>query len=308
DARRVADKLGIRHYVVSMRKALQEHIIRDFINEYLCGHTPNPCVRCNEFLKFGILLKKAISLDARYLATGHYARIIEESPRHHVTTSQVYTLEKAKDKKKDQSYFLYRLNQYQLKHALFPLGEYTKPQVRSMARKAALAVADKAASQEICFLPGADYRPFLENNIKKIIKPGPILDSKGNILGGHKGTPFYTIGQRQGLGIALGYPVYVSRIEPRTNSIFVGQRDELLKREFLVKDVHLNSKPVKKKIALRVRIRYNHKEAPATIEVMGNKIRVVFKKPQFAVTPGQSAVFYDRDRVYGGGIIDEVIK
>ncbi|MCM8796474.1 MAG: tRNA 2-thiouridine(34) synthase MnmA [Candidatus Omnitrophica bacterium] len=306
DASRTAHKLGIKHYVINMQRPLQEYIIKDFVNEYLSGRTPNPCVRCNQFLKFDILLSKAISLDARYLATGHYARL-EKSKSKKSEDSPAYLLKKAKDKNKDQSYFLYRLNQYQMRHTLFPLGEYTKSEVRAVARRLGLTVADKVASQEICFLPEQDYRHFLKNQIKKAIQPGHILNNKGVIIGEHKGIPFYTIGQRQGLGIALGHPVYVSRMEAQANRIFVGSRKELLKREFLVEDAHFIRQPIKKKVALRVRIRYNHKEAPAVIEVLSDAIKVVFKTPQFAIAPGQSAVFYERDYVVGGGIIKEVL-
>ncbi|MDD4954154.1 MAG: tRNA 2-thiouridine(34) synthase MnmA, partial [Candidatus Omnitrophica bacterium] len=205
DARRVAHKLGIKHYVLSFGNDLEKHVIRDFIREYALGRTPNPCVRCNQFLKFGSLLKKALALDAKFIATGHYARIITKPP--------LYILKKGKDKLKDQSYFLYRLTQAQLKHTLFPLSGYTKPQVRDLARKFNLAVADKSGSQEICFIPKDDYRLFLKARLKTGIEPGDIVDTRGNLLGRHQGIAFYTIGQRQGLGIARGYPVYITGID-----------------------------------------------------------------------------------------------
>lgn len=301
DARRVCHKLGIKHYVLNMQKELEKLVIKDFLQEYLNGRTPNPCIRCNQYIKFDALLKKAHSLDAKFLATGHYARITEV--RSQKSEYRRYSLGKARDKAKDQSYFLYRLNQEQLKHIIFPLGNYTKEQVRRLAREFDLAVADKLASQEICFLPSTNYHEFLKTRITTNIKPGPIVDKEGNILGKHEGIAFYTIGQRQGLGIAKGYPLYVIKIDPKNNQITVGKKRDAFKREFLVKDVHFINEPIKKKIAVKVRIRYNHKEALADIMPLGDKIKVSFRKPEFAITAGQSAVFYDKDNVLGGGII-----
>lgn len=318
DARRVAHSLGIKHYVVGMQKYLQEKVIKDFCEEYALGRTPNPCVRCNRYLKFDVLLKKAIGLGADFLATGHYARIKAPGPR-----GQGYLLRKAKDKFKDQSYFLYHLGQAQLKHVIFPLGDYTKDQVRGLAREFGLPVADKAGSQEICFLPDNDYRSFLKARLGDKIKPGRVIDRNGVVLGRHKGVAFYTIGQREGLGIALGYPAYIIDIIPARNIIVVGRKEDVLCREFLVKSPHfINLRTnwhnfavfspigagVKKRIALRVKIRYNHKESPAELCPAGNKLKVTFKIPQFAVTAGQSAVFYAKDAVVGGGIIDKRIN
>ncbi|MDD5027017.1 MAG: tRNA 2-thiouridine(34) synthase MnmA [Candidatus Omnitrophica bacterium] len=300
DARRVAHKLGIKHYVLNMQKSLEERVIRDFCREYLTGRTPNPCITCNQYLKFGELLERAKALGARFLATGHYARIAK--------TPAGFLLKKAKDSKKDQSYFLYRLNQSQLKHALFPLGNYTKKEVRKLARKFKLPVAEKKASQEICFLPNDDYRSFLRSRFNKELLPGPIIDAQGDIVGRHKGIAYYTVGQRQGLGVAKGYPVYITRIDPKSNSIHIGSKDEASAFGFLAEDLHFTTKPPLKKVALKVKIRYNHQEAKADLFSFGNKSRVIFKKPQFAVTPGQSAVFYDKNRVIGGAIIDEVIS
>ena len=307
DARRVAHRLGIKHYVLNLQKVLKEEVIKNFCREYLSGRTPNPCVRCNQYVKFGALLKKALSLGAGCLATGHYARIIKsQEPR---AKSQKYFLNKAKDLKKDQSYFLYRLGQAQLKKIIFPLGNYRKDEVRNLARKFNLPVAEKRESQEICFLPGTDYREFLKKNYRNSkINPGPAVDTKGRILGLHKGIALYTIGQREGLGLAVGYPVYVIKIDARRNRITVGTKEEACSREFLVKDCHFTLRPLKKKIALKVKIRYNHKEAPAELMPQGSKIKVRFKKSQFAITPGQSAVFYNQDKVLGGGIIDKILN
>jgi tRNA-specific 2-thiouridylase len=305
DARRVAHKLGIKHYVLSFRKVLEEKVIRNFCREYLNGRTPNPCIRCNQYVKFEALLKKALSLGAKYLATGHYARI-QKTPNPQPPTP-TYLLKQAKDLRKDQSYFLYRLRQEQLKHIIFPLGNYTKDQVRKLAKEFDLPVADKLASQEICFLPDADYRRFFKTRITKEIKPGLIVDQEGHILGQHKGIPFYTIGQREGLGVAYGYPLYVTKINPKDNRITVGRKEDAYQEKILIKKPHFIFNPIKKKVALKVRIRYNHKEAAAEIIPFANSIKVYFRKPQFAITPGQSAVFYLKNIVLGGGIIDKAI-
>jgi tRNA-specific 2-thiouridylase len=298
-AKKVADRLKIRHYALNMQQALDEYVIKDFCRQYFNGRTPNPCVRCNKFIKFNFLLKKAFSLGAKYLATGHYARI---------SKNQEYLLKKGKDKFKDQSYFLYCLRQEQLKHIMFPLGNFTKLEVRKLAQSFNLGVAEKKASQEICFLPNQDYREFLKKRLTKDIKAGSIVDKNGNLLGEHRGIAFYTVGQREGLGIAKGYPLYITEINNRKNRITVGTKEDSLKKEFLVKELNFISKPAKKKVVLKVKIRYNHKEALAEILPVKNKIKVKFKQGQFAITPGQSAVFYDKDTVIGGGIVDKVLN
>lgn len=300
DAGRVACQLGIRHYSIPAQKVLREHVIADFLGEYALGRTPNPCVRCNQYIKFGFLLKRALALGAEFLASGHYARVTK--------TREGFRLKKGRDGHKDQSYFLYRLNQGQLRYTLFPLGNFTKEEVRCLARKIRLPVAEKTASQEICFFPGDDYRTFLQGHIGGKIQPGPVVDAEGHILGQHKGIPYYTIGQREGLGIAGGVPLYITRIDAKNHKITVGKKEEACKREFLIKQPHFILKPIKKRVAVKVRIRYNHKEARAEIYPSGNKIKVRFLKPQFAVTPGQSAVFYDEDNVLGGGIIDKILS
>jgi tRNA-specific 2-thiouridylase len=314
DAQHVAHKLGISHYVVNLQKVLQEKVIADFCQEYLCGRTPNPCVRCNQYVKFEALLKKAMALDAQYLATGHYARIVRVQGSGFRV--QQFLLEKAKDKYKDQSYFLYRLEQWQLRQILFPLGNYTKQEVREIALDAGLPVAEKKGSQEICFLLAQDYRGFLKQAVGGILKTrlntkikcGPIIDQEGNLLGQHQGVAFYTIGQRQGIGIAKGYPLYISEINARNNSLEIGPREAVLKSEFLVSHLHFISRWLKKKVALRVKIRYNHTPAKALITPKGGKLRICFARPQFAITPGQSAVFYDNQTLIGGGIIEKVLN
>lgn len=298
DARRVADLLGIRHYVVTMQAVLEEKVIRDFCLEYSRGRTPNPCVRCNQFIKFGALLKKARLLGARYLATGHYARILPGRAG--------YRLHRARDTAKDQSYFLYRLKPGQLRSILFPLGEYTKAEVRRMARQWQLPVAEKPESQEICFLPGLDYRSFLGSRMK--LSPGPVKDRAGRVVGRHRGIGLYTIGQREGLGIPLGYRAYVTGIDAKRNVITVGRKEDALARECVVKCPAFLAPP-HDAVAIKVKIRYNHDASPAQlIPLKAGKIRVRFRQPQFAMTPGQSAVFYSRDRVVGGGIIERVEK
>ncbi|MDD5595073.1 MAG: tRNA 2-thiouridine(34) synthase MnmA [Candidatus Omnitrophica bacterium] len=305
DARRVAHKIGIKHYVLNMQKLLEEKVIKDFCLEYIRGRTPNPCVRCNQYIKFTALLKKAHALGAQYLATGHYARITKT--RHKLTGTPLYFLKKAKDQHKDQSYFLYRLKQEQLKQILFPLGNFTKQEVRALAKNFHLPVAEKKESQEICFLPGTDYRSFLKSKIAASFRPGDIVDLKGGFLGRHKGIAFYTIGQREGLAVALGYPAYVIKIDPKNDQITLGRKEDALKYGFFMKNAHFPIPRGEKKFVLKVKIRYNHKEARAEILPQAKKLQIRFKKPQFAITPGQSAVFYDRDRVVGGGIIDEVL-
>ncbi len=299
DARRVCQKLGIRHYVINLDKDFSRQVIQNFYQEYLNGRTPNPCVRCNQFIKFGILLKKALNLGAKFLATGHYARIVK--------SKQGYLLKKARDLKKDQSYFLYRLSQEELKHIIFPLGNFTKPQVRKMAFDLGLNVAEKQDSQEICFLPDGKHGELIKAKGLKSVKQGDLVDQDGNLLGVHQGIPFYTVGQRHGLGIAKGYPLYVTQINAKNNRITVGPRQDAYRSQFTIKEEHFLNKPFKKKVEIKVRIRYNHKEEAAVVYPVKDKLKVIFKNPQFAVTPGQSAVFYDKDTVIGGGIIQKVI-
>lgn len=300
DAQRVCQVLGIRHYVLNLDKDFYQAVIRNFYQEYLSGRTPNPCVRCNQFIKFGILLKKAINLGMPLLATGHYARIIK--------SGRNYLLAKAADLKKDQSYFLYSLTQSQLKHLIFPLGNFTKPKVRQLAADFGLKVAGKQDSQEICFLPDGKYGDFIKAKGQALVKPGNFVDKNGFVLGAHQGIAYYTIGQRHGLGIAAEHPLYVTQIDARNNQVFLGKREEVYKKEFFVKQGHFLGKTPKKKIEIKVRIRYNHQEAAAAVYPGKAKLRVIFKQPQFAVTPGQSAVFYDKDTVLGGGIIQKVIE
>ncbi|MFH1414253.1 MAG: tRNA 2-thiouridine(34) synthase MnmA [Candidatus Omnitrophota bacterium] len=299
NSRKIAKNLGITQHIIDIQGELEKKVISDFCTEYLKGKTPNPCVRCNQYIKFGYLLREAKRLKMDFMATGHYARIVKRG--------NSLLLEKGKDPLKEQSYFLYRLSQYQLKNILFPLGAYTKQGIISLAKEIRLSCSDIPSSQEICFLKDKGYKQFIKKRISNKIKPGAIVDKEGRILGKHKGVAFYTVGQREGLGIAKGYPLYISRINFKNNQIIVGPREEALRKEFLVKQPNFIINPIKKKIALKVRIRYNHKEASAEVSLQNTKIKVKFKEPQFAITPGQSAVFYDRDSVIGGGIIDRVL-
>jgi tRNA-specific 2-thiouridylase len=283
-----------------MRRQLEKYVIRDFSSQYLCGKTPNPCIICNQHIKFGELMKKADALGASYLATGHYCRVS--------SFGRIFRLKKARDLKKDQSYFLYRLNQAQLSRVVFPLGEYTKDEVRKLAREFSLPVADKIASQEICFLPEDDYRKFLKERLGSKIKPGIVVDRDGKEVGKHKGLAYYTIGQREGLRIALGYPAYIIALDYQDNRIIVGRKEDAFSREFLAGDLSFSAGALKKRVVLQVKIRYNHKESQAQLKPSGNKIRVIFKERQFAVTPGQAAVFYNRGAVIGGGVIEEVLS
>ncbi|ADL07893.1 tRNA (5-methylaminomethyl-2-thiouridylate)-methyltransferase [Thermosediminibacter oceani DSM 16646] len=303
DARKVAEKLGIPYYVLNFKEEFNQKVIEYFIEEYLRGRTPNPCIACNRYIKFEALLQKAMEVDAYYLATGHYARIEYDS------ASGRYLLKKAVDKSKDQSYALYNLTQGQLEHLIMPLGYFTKSQIRDIAKEAGLPVAEKPDSQEICFV-NDDYKEFLKEKASGRIKPGPIVDKNGRILGQHKGIAFYTIGQRRGLGISAGKPLYVIDIDRKRNAVVVGEEKDLLTKEFTADHVNWIAFDVlddKKRVFAK--IRYNFDEKPAQIMPLNSgMVKVVFDEPQKSVTPGQSVVFYDGDVVLGGGIISERIQ
>jgi tRNA-specific 2-thiouridylase len=304
DAKRAAQILGIPHYVLDFAKDINEYIIDDFTNEYLNGRTPNPCVRCNQFLKFGTLYKKVMSMGADYLATGHYARI------HHDPVRGRYEMKKAIDARKDQSYFLYSMKKETLSSVLFPLGDMTKDEVRAIAQRYQLNTADKPESQDICFVPDSGYKEFIRQRVgDSIFVPGPFKNHLNEIVGEHKGIANYTIGQRDKLGIALGHPVYVYKIEKKTNTVYVGPRELLYASGLMAGDFNPVSMGIPDKpLRAEVRIRYNSPEVPATLRVMeGGRLRVDFDEPQKSVTPGQSAVFYDNDVVLGGAVIEEPI-
>lgn len=297
DARRVAKHLGIRFYILNFESEFSE-IMDYFCQEYTRGRTPNPCIRCNQWLKFGKLLKLAKGMGADHVATGHYARVEEQGRR--------FLLKRGIDKQKDQSYVLSSLTQEQLAHTLFPLGNYTKTEVRKLARKAKLPVHQKPESQEICFIPDNDYGRLVRERFPELVKPGPIRDTFGNYLGEHRGIQFFTIGQRRGLGIAVGEPRYVLSISPADNSITVGKKQDLLKSELIASNLNWIAFPkLEQALKARAKIRYTHPAAACTVEPMGeDKVRVTFDIPQGSITPGQAVVFYDHDLVLGSGWIE----
>lgn len=302
DAKKVCDILGIAHYVLNFREPFREKVVQYFIDEYIAGNTPNPCIACNRYMKFDLLLKKAMEIGADYVATGHYARVEYDNNLNR------YLLKKGIDTQKDQSYVLYHLNQVTLAHFLFPLGSYTKLQTRHIAEKLKLPVAHKKESQEICFIPDDDYKSFITRMAPESLQKGFFVDTKGKILGEHHGLGLYTVGQRKGLGIAFGKPMYVVKLDKEKNQVVLGSNEEVFARELIAADVNLIMfDKLSEKMLVNARIRYNAKESPAYIEPLSDgKIKVVFETPQRAVTPGQSVVFYQNDIVVGGGVIREV--
>ncbi|HZJ82239.1 MAG TPA: tRNA 2-thiouridine(34) synthase MnmA [Clostridia bacterium] len=300
DARKVANHLDIPFYVINFKDAFEERVIDYFVDEYTKGRTPNPCIVCNRYIKFDKFLKKALDLDAFYIATGHYAHIIFDEAKNR------YLLKECVDLGKDQSYALYSMTQYQLEHTLFPLGGYTKEQVRDIAHEVGLIVANKPDSQEICFVQDDDYGKFIEQRLGKKINPGHFIDTKGNVLGEHKGIIHYTVGQRKGLGITFGKPMYVVGIDPYKNVVVLGDNDEVFSREMIVGDLNFISIPsLTEPKKVMVKIRYSAPKVPGILNPMGdNKVKVLFDEPQRAITPGQAAVFYENDSVVGGGFIE----
>ena len=298
DARAVASHLGIPFYVVNFEALFREKVVDYFISEYTQGRTPNPCIPCNDHIKFGALLDKARAIGADFVATGHYARLLHDSVR------ERYFLKEAKDLQKDQSYVLFGLTQEKLQHLFFPVGEMTKEEVRQCARRLGLRVAEKIESQDACFLREKDYRTYLlEEGVSA--EEGEIVDEAGNILGRHPGVHAFTIGQRSGLGIALGKPVYVTAIDAGKNRVVVGSRESLAKKEIWVDGVNWISEEFAEgeERNLLVKIRYKNPKAPAEVRRIGESCRVIFEEPAYAVTPGQASVFYDGDTVLGGGWI-----
>jgi len=296
DARRVADKLNIPYYVMNFEADFTKYVINNFIDEYKNGRTPNPCIACNKYIKFDALLEKAKAIGADYVATGHYAKISNNNG--------VFSLERAADEKKDQTYFLYNMTQYQLAHTLMPLYDITKDTTREMAEKMGLAVANKPDSQEICFVPDGDYAKFIEQTAGK--SPiGNFVDESGKIVGQHKGIIHYTVGQRKGLGIALNRPVYVTKIDTQTNTVILGGDGLQLSDTLTASNVtYIPFEKLDGSMKCTAKIRYNTKDAPCEIFPTDNGGRVVFDQPQRAITPGQAVVFYDGNIVLGGGIID----
>ena len=302
DARRVAEQLGIPFYVVNFEEEFQQLVIEDFIGEYFRGRTPNPCVRCNQWIKFELLLKKARGLGADLIATGHYARTEQDADGR-------YRLLKGTDPAKDQSYFLFTLTQEQLAMTLFPLGGMTKPEVRALAAAYQLRVAEKGESQEICFVPDNDYVRFLEEARGRNLQSGNIVDSSGKVLGTHEGTYRYTIGQRKGLGIAHPEPLYVLGVDGTRNEVVVGSRDALYSDGLLATNVNWIVTPGEPAFAASCKIRYRHQPVPCSIlPLSGNRAEVRFGKREKSVTPGQAVVFYAGDVVLGGGWIEKAVN
>ncbi len=304
DARRVAEQIGVPYYVVNFEQQFEEKVVRPFVDEYLAGRTPIPCTLCNNYIKFDRFLEMADAAGAHLVATGHYARVRYDEP------SGRFQLLRAVDASKDQTYFLFGLTQAQLARTIFPLGELTKPEVRDLARSMDLAVAAKGDSQEICFVPNGDYAAFMNAYLKEAgVAPattrGEIVNTEGRRLGEHDGVHHFTVGQRRGLGIAAGEPLYVISTDAQSQRVTVGSNDDLLKGRFLVKDINwISIAGLDGPRLAQVKIRNKHAGSAATLRPAGDAVEVTFDQPQRAVTPGQGAVFYDGDLVLGGGWIE----
>lgn len=297
-ARQVADSLGIPFYLLDAEAPFRAAVVDYFVDEYAAGRTPNPCLMCNRHIRFDLLLRRALALDARYLVTGHYARVCH--------TNGSYHLLKGVDSAKDQSYVLYMLNQHTLRHVLFPLGDYTKPQVRHMARQHGLPVAERPESQDLCFLADGDYRHFLQAERPDAVRPGPIFDRAGRVLGQHKGLPFYTIGQRQGMGIAAPEALYVLQMDVARNALIVGAAAELGRRELTASDVsYIAGQAPAEPARVTAKIRYQANETAALLTPLaGGRADLYFDQSLRDITPGQGVVFYRGEELVGGGIIE----
>ena len=304
DARRVALELGIPFCVVDVKEEFDRDVIQYFCREYMQGKTPNPCIPCNEKVKFRSFLKRAVQFGAEYIATGHYARLVFDEG------TKRFLLKKGVDQRKDQSYVLFGLNQEQLSHVLFPLGGYRKEEVRDKAREIGLRVHSKPESQEICFIRDGSYHGFLSERLDEAIRPGAIKDREGRVLGRHHGIPFYTIGQRGGLGLAKGKPLYVIEIDPEENAIIVGEERETYEGRFVIDSIRwVDGSEPGFPLKVQVKIRYNHPGADAVVVPKEKgELEVKFETPQKAITPGQAAVFYNEETVLGGGRVQKVIR
>ena len=301
DARRVADKLGIPYYVLNFKDIFKEKVIDYFTGEYVRGRTPNPCIACNRYVKFEALLQKAISMGIDYVATGHYARIEYDA------SIKRFLLKKSATESKDQTYALYTLTQEQLSRTLMPIGDFSKDRVRQIAGELGLTVASKPDSQEICFVEDNDYGRFICENTDYKAIPGNFTNTSGNILGRHKGIIHYTIGQRKGLGITFGKPMFVVEIDEMTNTVILGDGSEVFSDNLIASDLNFIAiDSLRNPTKVKVKIRYSAKEADALIKPVENdRVEVQFETPQRAVTPGQAVVFYEGDAVLGGGIIEK---
>lgn len=298
DARRVAAQLEIPYYVMNFKDSFQKNVVDYFVEEYLNGRTPNPCIACNRYVKWESLLQRSLSIGADYIATGHYARIVK-------LPNGRYTLRRSATLAKDQTYALYNLTQEQLQRTLMPVGEYSKEEIRKIAEDIQLQVANKPDSQDICFVPDGDYAGFIEKTAGKQLQKGNFVTVDGTVLGEHKGIIHYTVGQRKGLGLALGYPAFVLEIRPETNEVVIGTHEESMAKSLRAGNLNFMSiEDLAEPLRVFTKIRYNHRGVWATIEKTGeDEILCTFEEPQRAVTPGQAVVFYDGEYVLGGGTI-----
>lgn len=304
DARRVAFDLAIPYYVMNFKEDFQKEVIDYFVKEYLEGRTPNPCIACNRYVKWESLLHRSLEIGADYIATGHYARVVQ-------LDNGRYTLEKSVTAQKDQTYALYNLTQEQLSRTLMPVGDYTKEEIRNIAEKIGLEVASKPDSQEICFVPDQDYAAFIRKEMKgNVPGKGNFVTPDGQILGKHKGIFHYTIGQRKGLNLSLGKPGYVMEIRPHTNEVVIGSHEDVFDQGLIATSLNwMSIEKVEDKIRCIAKVRYNHQGSWCEIEKLDeHRVRVVFDEPQRAITPGQAVVFYDGNYVLGGGVILSGLK
>ncbi len=298
DAQAVAASLGIAHHVLDFSDRFGQAVMADFARAYATGATPNPCIRCNRFLKFGAMVEEMHAMGFDYVVTGHYARIVHDAGKGR------YFLKKAVDASKDQSYVLYTLTQAQLRHVRFPLGEFTKAEIRAYAEAHGFCNARKKDSQDICFVPDGDYAGFIARFTGKTFAPGDFTDPEGRVLGQHRGIIHYTIGQRKGLGIAVGHPIYVCGIDPEENRVILGESEALFSDRLTAEDVNLITvDSLETPMRVRAKIRYRHTEQSATAWMEGGRLQVQFDEPQRAITRGQAVVLYDGDTVVGGGTI-----
>jgi tRNA-uridine 2-sulfurtransferase len=300
DARQIAVDLGFSHFIIDIRDEFGDFVIDNFVDEYLAGRTPNPCVLCNTHIKWEALLKRADMLDCEYIATGHYAQLRNENGR--------YVISKGLDAHKDQSYVLWGVSQQCLSRTVFPVGKFHKPDIKQMARDMGyMDLANKSESYEICFVPDNDYRGFLKRRVPDLetrVEGGDFIDATGKVLGKHKGYPFYTIGQRKGLGVAFGKPVFVTEIRPETNTVVLGEEDDLNRNGMWVGKLNLQKyETIPPQLRAITKVRYKHEGESSILTQQGNRVKVEFMTKVSAIAPGQSAVFYEHNDVVGGGII-----